>query len=308
MHDVLKQYQSYLGEVPEFLNKYLTLDIMKRLKDISFFCGMDRASKHVYDFKFYISRYDHSLNVALITWKLTQDKTATLAALFHDISTPVFSHVIDFMNGDLINQESTEEKTDEILSSSNKLKDYLEIDGVSIEEVIDFKRHTAVDLERPHLCADRLDGTILTGLSWGDLLTLEEAKKVIDSTVLALNANGQDEIAVTNQEAYKILIKTNDEQNELVHKDIYMMELLASIVKSCISLGIVDYESLYHITEKEMFEIIEDNLDLDVKLREKYYIYQHIERLPLVNKEIKEKKLNPLVVNDEKIKIYDMSV
>ena len=308
MQDVLKTYQSYLGDIPEFLNKYLNLDIMVRLKDISFFCGMDRASKHVYNFKFYISRYDHSVNVALITWRLTQDKAATLAALFHDISTPVFSHVIDYMNGDCVNQESTEEKTEDILSSSDKLKEYLLIDELTLEDVTDFKKHTAVDLDRPHLCADRLDGTILTGLSWGDILTLEDTKKIIDSTVLALNAKGQDEIAVTNQEAYKLLVKINEEQNELVHKDIYMMDLLASIVKDCIRIGIVDYDSLYHITEKEIFEIIEDNLDEDSSLEEKYNLYKNIEILPKVDKKVKEKKLNPLVVNDEKIKIYDMSV
>ena len=78
-------YQKYLGTIPEFLNKYLELDIMKRLKDISLLCGMEYASPYAYDFKFYISRFDHSLNVALITWRLNHCKTQTLAALFHDI-------------------------------------------------------------------------------------------------------------------------------------------------------------------------------------------------------------------------------
>lgn len=51
------------------------------------------------------------MTVALLTYKLTNDKVATLAGLFHDIATPCFSHVIDYMNGDYENQESTEEYT-----------------------------------------------------------------------------------------------------------------------------------------------------------------------------------------------------
>ena len=36
---------------------------------------------------------------------------ATVAALLHDIATPVFAHVIDFLNNDYEKQESTEAET-----------------------------------------------------------------------------------------------------------------------------------------------------------------------------------------------------
>ena len=109
---------------PEFLNKYLNVPCLKRLKKICYFCGMDYASKHIYNFKEKITRYDHSLTVALLTWKCTRDKKATLAGLFHDIATPCFSHVIDYMNKDYANQESTEENTEKILKK-NKLSGWI---------------------------------------------------------------------------------------------------------------------------------------------------------------------------------------
>ena len=102
---------------PKFLNKYLNVPCLTRLKKVGYFCGMDYASKNVYDFKEHITRYDHSLTVALLTWKCTKDKIATLAGLFHDIATPCFSHVIDYMNKDYENQESTEEYTETILKN-----------------------------------------------------------------------------------------------------------------------------------------------------------------------------------------------
>ena len=57
-----------------------------------------------------------------------------LAALFHDVATPCFSHVIDYMNKDYVNQESTEEYTDRIIRSDQYLLDCLKKDGIAVEE------------------------------------------------------------------------------------------------------------------------------------------------------------------------------
>lgn len=54
-------------DLPNFLVKYLRLPSLLRLKNIGYFCGMDYASKDIYKFKEKISRYDHSLTVALLT-------------------------------------------------------------------------------------------------------------------------------------------------------------------------------------------------------------------------------------------------
>ena len=88
--------------------------LLTRLKKVGYFCGMDYASEHIYLFEYKISRYEHSLTTALLTWKFTKSKKQTIAALFHDVSTPCFSHVIDYMNKDYENQESTEEKTESV--------------------------------------------------------------------------------------------------------------------------------------------------------------------------------------------------
>ena len=52
--------QYYLEQLGYFLVKYLKAPSLLRLKDIGYFCGMDYASKDIYNFKEYISRYDHS--------------------------------------------------------------------------------------------------------------------------------------------------------------------------------------------------------------------------------------------------------
>ena len=102
---VYNEYLNSICKIPRFLNKYLEVPCLVRLKNIGYFCGMDYASKEVYDFREKITRFDHSLTVALLTWKFTHDKKATIAGLFHDVATPCFAHVIDYMNKDYANQE-----------------------------------------------------------------------------------------------------------------------------------------------------------------------------------------------------------
>ena len=137
----IQEYINMLGPIPKFLEKYLSLRILTRLKKVGYFCGMDYASHHVYLFEYKISRYEHSLTTALLTWKHTKSKKQTLAALFHDVSTPCFSHVIDYMNKDYENQESTEEKTESILRNSKKLKELLKEDKLTIDDILDFKKY-----------------------------------------------------------------------------------------------------------------------------------------------------------------------
>ena len=228
-----EKYKLLLGTPPEWLNKYLELDILNRLQDISVLCGMEYASHDIYNFAFSISRYEHSLNVALITWYLTHDKNATLGALFHDASSPVFSHCVDYMNGDYINQESTEEKTDEILLSSDDLQRYLRQDNVPLENVIDFKQYSVVDLPRPYMCADRLDNCIGVGMAWSKKLTYDDAKRILESIRLTLNENGIYEISFNDEQAANIIYEVNNDINALTHSnsDTYMMLLVAKIIK-----------------------------------------------------------------------------
>lgn len=54
----------------------------------------------------------------------------TLADLFHDLAPHVFKHCIDFMNGDSETQESTEEKTSDIIRNSSKIMSLLKKDGI----------------------------------------------------------------------------------------------------------------------------------------------------------------------------------
>ena len=270
-------YITLLGypNIPEFLNKYLTLPSLNRLKDVGYFCGMDYASSNIYNFKEYISRYMHSLSTSLLVYYLTKDKRCTLQALFHDISTPVFSHVIDYMNKDYIYQETTEEFTELILKSDKKLLEYLELDKIPLDNLVNFKFSTIVDSPRPKMCADRLDGIILNGSYWTKALNEKDIFNIIKSTELYINVESIPEIGFNNITAYNKVVETNDLTNIEMHSnyDNYMMELLANITRHLINKEYIKYGDLYFLTENKIFELI-NNIE---------------------DKEIKERKLKPLL-------------
>ena len=75
------------------------------------------------------------------------------------LQTPCFSHVIDYMNEDYEKQESTEELTENIIKNDKYLLECLKEDNIDVDDVINFKKFSIVDNDRPKCCVDRLDGS-----------------------------------------------------------------------------------------------------------------------------------------------------
>lgn len=296
----INDYVNIICKKPAFLEKYLNLSILNRLKDIGYFCGMDFASKDIYDFKYKISRYDHSVTTALLTYRYTNSIEQTIAALFHDISTPCFSHVIDYMNDDYELQESTEEKTEEILMKCYNLKSILKRDGLEFSDIVDFKKYSIVDNQRPKLCTDRLDGIILTSLAWTKELKFESVEEILDNVEVFKNEDNEDEIGFKD---YKIAHKICD-LNSIINcyclsnEDNYMMELLSKITKYSIEKGYITYEDLYSFDENMLMIIFKGNALTDRILSDMLRKFEtikkyQIEEIELPN--VKKRTLKPLV-------------
>ena len=102
----MTNFDNYYNELPNYTKKYFNIlykeipielkeyvDIIMRLKNVSYFCGMKYASPYLYNFKYDFSRLDHSISCFLETLHFTNDFTVSLTSLYHDCNTPVFSHV-----------------------------------------------------------------------------------------------------------------------------------------------------------------------------------------------------------------------
>ncbi len=305
--NLLNYYKKVLNyeERPEFLKKYENTPSLLRLKKIGYFCGMDYASKDVYSFKEKISRYDHSITTALLTWNLSNNRIETLAALFHDISTPCFSHVIDYMNNDYKKQESTEEFTEQIIKKDEVLTDLLKKDFILVDDIVNFKKYSIVDNNRPKICADRLDGIILTGISWTKNIGKEDIKNILNNIKLYNNENNEYEIGFTDKEIAKKIVFVNKNINKYCHtnEDNYMMELLADITKKAINKGIIKYSDLYVMNEELLINLLSNSVDTNI--RNAISLFKIIKRnnIPKIElNNVKDRVINPLVNGKRLIK------
>lgn len=301
---LVKYYLEKLNysNIPNFLVKYLKCPSLLRLKKVGYFCGMDYASKDIYDFNEYISRYDHSLSVSLLVYKLTNDKIATLAGLFHDIATPCFSHVIDYMNEDYEKQESTEEYTEEILTKDNYLKKCLEEDNIDINDIINFKKYPIVDNDRPKLCSDRIDGVILTGIGWTKNINKQDIDKILKDLTIYINENNEEEIGFKTLKVAQKVLEVSKSIDIYCHseEDNYMMQLLAKITKLAIDKKYITYDELYSYNEEEIFSLMKEKIELRELINEFENIKKEdVPSIQLLN--VKTRDLNP-IVNGKRIK------
>lgn len=310
----LREYFRILSpDIPEFLEEYIDTDEMQRIDGTSMNVGVQYSGlyKLVRDY----SNLDHSVGVALIVWHFTKDKKATLAGLFHDIATPTFKHCIDFMNGDYETQESTEERTTDIIKNSKKIMSLLERDGIKLEEINDYKLYPIADNDHPKLSADRLEYNFSGGFSLIDLWTLEDIKKCYDNMFVSKNEDGIDEIVFRDLDVCEFYIEKLSKLWPwwICDKDRCIMQFIADTCKEMNENGYLSINDLYTYSEDYVIDLILNHSNKRISNRFKQFMNirtYYVTKDKLKNKysvKIKSKKryVNPLVYN--KGRILDIS-
>ncbi len=244
---------------PKFIDKYLSTKTLKRLKNITQFCGCDYTK--LYSPLFYYTRYDHSLVVAHMTWHFTHEKKETILALLHDIGTPCFAHCIDYVFGDYLNQESSEKSLMEIINKDRELQKYLKEDDVTLDDLNDYSHFPILENKSPKLCTDRLDGVLHTCYIWLHTHSLEEIKEVYNNLTVLENEENNKEIGFKDIDiAEKFVEMVYVYAKELQgNKDKYVMKYISEIVKMAVDQGFLTLKDLYKKKEKELCEIFASN-------------------------------------------------
>lgn len=253
----VKEYFNILcKEFPTWLLDYIETPEMQRIDKISISCGMDYSN--CFNIKYWYSNLDHSVGVALIIWNFTHDKKQTLAGLFHDIATPVFKHCIDFMNGDTEKQESTEERTTDIIRNSKQIMGLLKRDNISLDEINDYKKYPIADNDTPKLSADRFEYTFSSGLTFFRVWELDKIKKIYNNIVVCENEEGIVELTFKDKEICEEYIDIISKlwPQWISNEDKTVMQFLADICKSMNVAGYLSIDDLYTLSEIEVIERI----------------------------------------------------
>ena len=307
LNEEIKEYFKILSpEFPEWLFDYINTKEMDRIGKISMSCGTDYSK--CFDVKYFYSNLDHSVAVALIIWHFTHDKKQTLAGLFHDIATPVFKHCIDFMNGDSLTQESTEERTTDMIRNSKEIMSLLNRDNIKLESVTDYKIYPIADNDTPKLSADRFEYNFSSGLTFFRVWDLDRIRKIYNNVVIAKNEDGIIELTFKDKEVCEEYIRTVSRlwPEWVSDKDRCVMQFLADICKSMNNAGYLTIDDLYTLSEKEIINKIincEDKYIRDSfkKFRSATKVYKsdtYIENKYITDVKAKKRYVVPLVLTE----------
>lgn len=248
----MNHYTLYAPEIPDFLSRAAATPAMRRLQGVGMNCGCEYTAFPKFRGLEPYSRWEHSLGVALIVWRFTGDEAQALAGLLHDVATPVFAHVVDFMRGDYLTQEATEDGTASMIANSAELQAILAECGLTTADVSDYHRYPIADNDSPRLSADRLEYTLGNLINFGICDTSTVCRFYGDLTVAA-GEDGQDELAFqTPHTASEFAMAALQCSRIYVSdEDRYAMQMLAELLKDATERGVIDDRGLY-VTEPEV--------------------------------------------------------
>lgn len=319
LNEEVREYLKILSpQFPQWLLEYINTPEMLRLDGIGMSCGT--LYTKVYNDKYFYSSLTHSVAVALIIWHFTQDKKQTISGLFHDIATPTFKHCIDFMNGDSEHQESTEERTEQIIKNSKEIMALLERDNIKVEEVSDYHIYPIADNDTPRLSADRFEYTLSGGLYQVKVFELKDIEKYYNNIIILKNEDGIDELSFQDKKICESFIHDISKlwPRWVEDEDRLCMQFIADIVKSMNIKEYITVDDLYNFSEKEVLQLIQNCEDNYIK--NAFENFQNATRTSVYksdepNNEIyctsvkgKKRYINPLILLDNKIfRIKDVS-
>ena len=317
LNSEVKEYFKILSpNYPEWLEEYIDTKEMQRIGKISMSCGTDYSN--CFHIRYWYSNLDHSVGVALIIWHFTHDKKQTLAGLFHDIATPVFKHCIDYMNGDGEHQESTEERTVDMIRNSEDIMRLLKRDNITLEEISDYKIYPIADNDSPRLSADRFEYTFSSGLTFHRVWELEDIKEIYQNICIVKNEDELEELAFKDKKTARKYIRIISKlwPEWVSDKDRTVMQFLADMCKSLKNIQQLSIDDLYTLSEQEVIQKFENCNDDYLRKAWKSFcecnkVFQSETNKKdkyCINVKSKVRYINPLVIQNRKVvRVYDCS-
>lgn len=243
-------------DFPEWLQEYIETPVLQRQKHISITCGTIYSD--LFENQRFYSSLDHAVGVALVVWHFTHDKKQTLSGLFHDIATPIFKHCVDFMNGDHLAQESTEDLTTEVIAGSPEIGRLLKRDGILISEVDNYHLYPIADNNTPKLSADRLEYSLANMFFAYGVADLVEIREIYADIVVQLDENGVKELGFQTKKIARKFVKLTSQLSIFYREDRtrYSMQLIADILKKMSESGRISVADLYQMKESEVIKLI----------------------------------------------------
>lgn len=235
----------YHPRIPPLLRHLAATAPMARLRQVGMNCGCEYTDFPRFRRLAPYSRFRHSVGVGLIVWHFTHDEAQAAAGLLHDVSTPVFAHVVDFLNGDHMTQTSTENGTAALIAGDRGIRRVLAAHGLTPEQVSDYHRYPIADNDSPRLSADRLEYTLGNAVAYG-FIRAEQARAFYRDLTVAVNEDGAPELAFRTREAASAFTSAalRCARVYVADEDRFAMEALAALLRQALDRGVLDRADL----------------------------------------------------------------
>ena len=235
----------YHPRIPPLLRHLAATAPMARLRQVGMNCGCEYTDFPRFRRLAPYSRFRHSVGVGLIVWHFTHDEAQAAAGLLHDVSTPVFAHVVDFLNGDHMTQTSTENGTAALIAGDRGIRRVLAAHGLTPEQVSDYHRYPIADNDSPRLSADRLEYTLGNAVAYG-FIRADQARAFYRDLTVAVNEDGAPELAFRTREAASAFTSAalRCARVYVADEDRFAMEALAALLRQALDRGVLDRADL----------------------------------------------------------------
>lgn len=270
--DIETQNRLYAEPLPAYLWDLYQTPLLRRICGIDMNCGVNYTSFPLFADLSWYSRGEHSLSCARLALHFGLSPAAVTACLFHDCATPVFSHSVDFLHGDYMVQESTEERTAAMIQQDPDVQTILGRSGLSTEDVADYHRYPLADNPSPRLSCDRLEYTLGNILNYG-FAGFDTVRSFLDDLIVN---DTQDELVFRhrNRAAAFAYLSLQCSHVYTSDADRYAMEYLARLLKAAIRNEILSEDDFYSLNEEEAIRRI-----IDSPLRSVWYHFTGLSRI-----------------------------
>ncbi|KAH7311390.1 hypothetical protein B0I35DRAFT_438005 [Stachybotrys elegans] len=209
-----------------------------------------------------VTRFEHSVGAFLIVRKAGAALDEQIAALLHDISHTVLSHVMDWalsQPGDSFHETHKARYID-----MTQLPHILAKHGFADLKPLEEHLYPLVEFPAPRLCADRLDYAVRDSVAF-EKLPLQDARDILASIRSYPAAESPDRFLVSHDPALALqlsrayLASDRDVWSNPAHVDVSnkIGQLIGDLVRS----GKIAESILWTVSDREFWQILHDAAD-----------------------------------------------
>jgi HD superfamily phosphohydrolase len=210
-----------------------------------------------------VTRLEHSVGAFLLVRNVGASLEEQVAALLHDVSHTVMSHVVDFALGEP-GESSFHEVHKMRFVNTTPIPDVLARHGFGDLKPLDEELYPLVEQPAPRLCADRLDYGLRDAVAF-NYLSLEDAQSVIRSLQAFPSPASPSRLLVLQdtQLALKLaksyMYCDRDVWGNPAHGDIYTRT--ANLMRTVIRGGSVREEELWSLSDEDFWARMRQAVD-----------------------------------------------